>query len=343
MMIKQSAFSCRFVMSKGGFTLIELMVACFIISLLAGLSLAAVQAAREASRRITCANNLRMINLGMQHYLSETSCFPPMLTHTDMGIGTQNLSAHSFSPLARMLSHLDQQSLFNATNFTNIPDFPAGSQQNLTVMKCSVSLFLCPTDPKPSVPGYGRCNYRFSIGPTHTLAPGSSKPESFLGPFTTHKIYRSADYRDGLSNTVGVSERLQGDWTAGTTKAGGDYYLTSPANPSAREASAAIAVCSASPPDAKVESRGGESWFLSGLHFTNFNHCVTPNSNMIHCALDDEIEPMHQRLIHAGVIPPTSSHRGGVNVGMMDGSVKFINDAIQLSVWRALGTRSSGD
>jgi hypothetical protein len=114
---------------------------------------------------------------------------------------------------------------WGAVVFDLCPVDGAALQQNQTAMKVGLGVCLCPSDRQPPVPGYGRVNYRFSLGPTHRWAPGAPFPESATGPVTVHYVYTPADFRDGLSNTVGASERLQGNWLKGSFKLGGDYLL----------------------------------------------------------------------------------------------------------------------
>jgi hypothetical protein len=175
------------------------------------------------------------------------------------------------------------------------------------------------------------------------MAAVDALPETVSGPFTTHRCHGPEDFRDGLSQTIGVSERLQGDWFSNVVKHGGDYWLAPFQESRVSTAEQARLVCAARPESAGFESRGGESWFLSGLHFTCYNHCATPNPKTDDCALDDSREDLHSRVMHSGVFSATSYHPGAVHVGMMDGSVRSMRDAVNLAVWRALATRAGGE
>ncbi len=126
--------------------------------------------------------------------------------------------------LARMLVEFDQAPLYNATNFGFEPTGDAGRLANHTAMLCDVDTFVCPSDGRPPVAGYGRVSYRFSIGPTPWITALPLDPSTVSGPFTAHDFYRPADFGDGLSQTIGASERLQGGWIEGVV-ADGDYLL----------------------------------------------------------------------------------------------------------------------
>jgi hypothetical protein len=104
-----------------------------------------------------------------------------------------------------------------------------------------------------------------------------------------------------------------------------------------------VELCDSVPAGYAVESRGGESWFVSGFHFTNYNHLLPPNGKGVACAFDGLVEPFGIRVIHAGVFPATSDHYGGVMAGRMDGSARFVADGVAPPVWRALATRAGGE
>jgi len=336
-----------------GFTLIEVLVVISIIGILVGLVLPAVQAAREAARRVKCINNLKQIGLALNNYAATHGYYPGVASRTtpEEGGGSPYSSPFEFSPLARMLNELEQPALYNAINFGLPPMFAMGLVANHTAMTTIVAVFLCPSDGPSAVGGYARVNYRFNIGPTPRISPNRDSPSAWSGAFTVHEFYRPADFLDGLSQTVGASEKLQGGWVGGGRfRKGGDYRLVASdpgfpgfeGFPGWREADIALEICSALPKTSDVETRGGESWILSGFHFAGYNHCDRPNS-ATDCALDSSREGIVARAHHDGVFSASSNHPGGVNTVRMDGSVQFARDGLALPVWRGLSTRSGGE
>src|SRR5262245_12223384 len=101
----------------GGFTLIELLVVIAIIAVLIALLLPAVQSAREAARRAQCTNNLKQIGLAVHNYLSANNSMPPAYVVYGIGPGGTN-TAQDYTALARMLPFLEQNSMYNAINFS---------------------------------------------------------------------------------------------------------------------------------------------------------------------------------------------------------------------------------
>lgn len=323
--------------TRSAFTLIEILVVIFVIGILVALLLPAVQQAREAGRRIACLNNLKQVGIALQAYAGLHGVFPSVNSATLNPPGT--LSAHCDSPFARMLAELDQPNAFSAVNF-NLPATDAWALlQNETVMRLSVGSLLCPSDPGGNVPGYGRAAYRFSLGPSPWKASGASSPGSLNGPFGSHYFYKPSDFRDGLSNTIGASERLQGDWTL-NVRSPGDYLYTEIEDDSVVDADDALTRCFQQRLDLPHESKSGESWFLSGFHFTNYNHVATPNWKHPDCGFAPKADDLHSHTIIHGTFGARSHHPGGVNALFMDGSVRFVVDGVELTTWRALSTRN---
>ncbi len=106
-----------------GFTLIELLVVIAIIGVLVALLLPAVQAAREAARRIQCVNNLKQIGIALHNYHAAAGSFPVGFLYPTVPVpATTSPLQYRWSALAQMAPFLEQAGLFNALNF----DFPVG-------------------------------------------------------------------------------------------------------------------------------------------------------------------------------------------------------------------------
>jgi len=238
---------------------------------------------------------------------------------------------------------MEQQPLFNSINFDSSPVSAETLAANQTVMTTSLAILMCPSDTQPPVWGYGRVNYRVNLGPSQYWAPDERVPSSWAGAFTVHRVYAAADYPDGLSNTVGVSERLEGGWTRGVFKVGGDYIVTALSPQAASGPDEALEICAGLEGSHPWESRGGESWFLSGLHFSCYNHCATPNAAVPDCSFGRGTKVLANRVNQDGVFKASSYHRGAVDVLMMDGRVGRATDTVNIEVWRSASTRAGGE
>jgi prepilin-type N-terminal cleavage/methylation domain-containing protein len=157
----------RNVQTSRAFTLIELVVVIAIIGVLIAMLLPAVQAAREAARRMQCSNNLKQFGLAMHSYHSTHDAFPPgYITGTE----NQNLNSPETGPGwgwgTMLLNNLEQSAAYNAANFSLPITVPA----SMTVRTVSLSVFLCPS----STGGSGPVLLKDSTGTTliTDLSPG---------------------------------------------------------------------------------------------------------------------------------------------------------------------------
>lgn len=332
-----------------GVTLIEMLVVIAVTMLLIAVVVPAVQSARETARRVKCGNNLHQIGLALNTYESTFGVYPPMRLAGESRNLPGTVFTNCYSVLSRMLPQCEEIAAYNAINFGFPPDFAAGLGANETIMRTSIGMFVCPSDSGHASSEFGCVNYRFSIGPSTMLrdpratAPGS-KPDLSSGSFVSGDALRPAEFKDGLSTTVACSERLQGGSSGHRVKTGGDYKLGNTGYMSA-DADAAVAYCLSigKRPAIGYESRGGESWLLSGLHFTNYNHCATPNTAASDCSFVQWTGTIHDRVMIDGVMSASSYHSGGVNVLFMGGEVRRIGDSVNVATWRALATKSRGE
>ena len=127
--------------SRPGFTLIELLVVIAIIAVLIGLLLPAVQAAREAARRMQCTNNLKQLALAAQSYHDGNNAFPAV-SYTFYDQAGKNPS-ENFSSFVRLLPFVEQQAVYNTANFQLIYSYV----DNITVTNLGLSALMCPSDP----------------------------------------------------------------------------------------------------------------------------------------------------------------------------------------------------
>ncbi len=176
-----------------GFTLVELLVVIAIIGVLAGMLLPAVMNARESSRRVQCANNLKQLVLAMHTYESAYQVLPPAMNWSGQGepygagllpIGTIDRVALGYSPsgevdrlhanwVMMLLPQLEQPALYESFDF----DLPVDADINRGPRSTNLPVMLCPSDPYSSIPYdrgqlasnpghlYARGNYAFNLGP----------------------------------------------------------------------------------------------------------------------------------------------------------------------------------
>jgi len=238
-----NARTCRSAMlaqKRPAFTLVELLVVIAIIGILIALLLPAVQAAREAARRMQCSNNLKQIGLGLHNYHDVQKTFPG--TYFAIGVYTGNAPAETMrgSILLRILPYQEQTTIYSAVDFKTGTDYQRVAPGGKYIHETIVPTFVCPSDKGNDLSSSGAAwdNYAASCGPTPESTAGNpscpcdatpwynytlnhltigypaKSGGNPAGPFTRSRtpsnnmyVCKMSDVTDGLSNTIFFGER----------------------------------------------------------------------------------------------------------------------------------------
>ncbi len=306
---------------RTAFTLVELLVVIAIIGVLVSLLLPAVQAAREAARRIQCSNNLKQIALGMHNYHTAYNSLPAGAYSCCWGTW-----------LVAALPYVEQQSLsdlYDAKGKYDTPDssFRYGASRNFPVTSKRLAVYSCPSDTKSSHWDVTSHNYVGNFGNTGFVVDGQDVKQGAVknlnsvlyggAPFTIsgwigveaqHQSFN--EMQDGLSNTLMFSEVITGKGAEDLRgfswwgyAAGFTTYL--PPN--------------ASQPDV-MQSAG---------------YCVNQAPNPPCTGPHSQSQPMMQAA--------RSYHSGGVLAARCDGGIQFMSNNVTMNVWRAISTTQGGE
>jgi prepilin-type N-terminal cleavage/methylation domain-containing protein/prepilin-type processing-associated H-X9-DG protein len=334
-----------------GFTLIELLVVIAVISVLIALLLPAVQGSREAARRLQCSNNLKQIGLALHNYHSVYDTFPPGRVRLRV-----DYEGRCFSTFTQILPQLEQVATFNSINFflnsDDENDADLGSGQNATVRYQIIGAFLCPSDLGQKVWGLrAPTNYFVNTGTTYPISPYSTSQLPITGLFFDNSSVRISGITDGTSQTAAVSESIKSedgsavplDWDGRSTTTG--FVLTRGAtnNGGGPELVSYTDQCTGS--GLLLLNLRASSWILGIPAITMYNHDRTPNDLLVDCIgglthSRCEIDTLDASSLS---VSARSRHTGGVNLLFADGGVRYVKSTINLSPWRALGSRNGGE
>ena len=309
--------------SRRGLTLVELIVVTGVIALLLALLFPAVQASREGARRTQCRSNMKQLGLALHGYEATHRVFPP---------GSINgLSPHIF-----LLPFLERNDLYAKIEFNTPWPFPRPWVETIRLVE--VPAFQCPSDPAVHVEGtLGGTNYAANRGTRQANDPVRDGNGFFRDVHFTLdgapgcKCLRPADVTDGLSQTAAMAEVLK---TLDGSHQRKRVVHRSTRHYGQEETEAFIQECRDIPATRRPSGWGYfPDWTVPGLETTGYNHVVTPNSG--NC--------LNQTNIPSGIFTPASEHAGGVNLLLADGTVRFVSENIDRTLWRALGTTSGGE
>lgn len=319
--------------NRRGFTLVELLVVIAIIGILVGLLLPAVQAAREAARRMQCQNNLKQKSLASLNYESAYKRLPGGVGRYGCCWGTWQLF---------ILPFMEQQAMYNQYQNPggHDPGPRYGTDVNRVITSSRIPSLTCPSD-TPNAPIGATAtlkpvtshNYAVNYGNTsffqttlngitfkgapfmcYTGSASEDGPPTLTNPASLIYLFgrgvKLAEIIDGTNSTLMASEVLQGRGTdlRGFTWWGGASGFTTYLAPNS------------SAPDVIT---GGNCTSTTQPRMPCTTTTTATNPRM-----------MAARSLHAG---------GGVNAAFCDGHVSFITDNIDYNAWQAMGTAAGGE
>jgi prepilin-type N-terminal cleavage/methylation domain-containing protein len=317
---------------RRAFTLVELLVVIAIIGILVALLLPAVQAAREAARRMSCGNNLKQLALALHNYRDVYKIFPPAhmpfntpQTMADVWTGsdggsTANQARYGLTWMVFILPFMEQQPLWNRVDVNVAMGAPAPNQ-NALVRGTFIEPYVCPSDAFATIDNamtryngpWARSSYAISGSWRGARTwrdvwkfenDGNSPHERGVGgQFQSARI---ADITDGTANSILVWEIRAG---------------SSPLDP---RGSGALG-------RSVIEGGCGEGDCL-GVNYQPANpddihECISQLQVKMHCWNGGD-----------GQHGAKSLHPTGAQAALCDASVRFIPESITIQVYRAIKT-----
>ena len=303
---------------RAAFTLVELLVVIAIIGTLVGLLLPAVQAAREASRRSSCGNNIKQISLAMHSYSDAKKTLPPQATSSLFQTmkGTTRYREGYGWPLL-VLPYMERAELYTSlTNgslagFSNTVNNINGSSASADLARQPISTLVCPSCPLPTLTP--EAEYNITAGTTGNTSGYRSSKMNYAGssgPFTLGCVGTTTDaLAPCVACSSGAIRKLRGrpfkDILDGLSKT----FLIGEVG----------GIADAALPGSPKTER------LPGLWLGTSNILVDSNQSVT------LVRVTRYKVNQGSYEGFGSNHPGGANFAMCDGAVRFVSDTINSS------------
>ncbi len=297
---------------RKGVTVVEVLVVIFILGLLMSILVPAVQNARATSARLQCTNNLKQIGLAMHNAADVQGGFPTGINH-----------------LVELLPALDQNRLYLEI------------MKNTAKLPVDLNVMQCPSETQMEF-GIGNVSYCLNQG-TRLRSNGIDTYNNDLNGlvakrFDPHLLVR--EITDGLSNTAAYSEKLFHQIRKTEEEMVQDpnryFWFTSERFAFRGQEAKARENCLTE----RITPFPNFVLFQIGFFRgeLDYDHILPPNVPSCWNGPEDfDTRPFH-RLSAA-----TSQHKGGVNLLLADGAVRFVSDSIDIATWTSLGSRADND
>jgi prepilin-type N-terminal cleavage/methylation domain-containing protein/prepilin-type processing-associated H-X9-DG protein len=315
---------------RRGFTLVELLVVIAIIGILVALLLPAVQAAREASRRTQCSNNLKQLGVALQNYHDTTKAFPPGAFCSQEGWNSPTPGFEWVYLLHHLVPFFEQQPYYEAVGAGNwltvVPWIVPGPTVFQPVSGQGIQTLICPSDAgdklsthaNPALP-LARSSYLGFFSGTkdrHNWSQNYPPDQRALFTMGLARAAKMSSVIDGTSNTLALGEYVLGrslDDSRGwfySNRAGNQFlYVTQTPN-------------------------GAPDVMISYPHYCSpgFNRPSQP------CVVDDGDGYGGNNYVSS-----RSFHPGGVSALFCDAHVRFVSNSVDFTTWRNLAWIADGN
>lgn len=308
---------------RKAFTLVELLVVIAIIGILIAMLLPAVQAAREAARRMSCTSNLKQLTIAVHGHIDSQRGFMPAIVKIATSAGPEDaitlengrkymriswpVELWPFMELGMLYDRYDF-----GQHFFTLPN-------NELLMQDQVSFYRCPSDGAkiasnaPFFRGLG--NYTANLGNGHLLHNATDIVDFKGAPFGVNHTYKFSSITDGTSNTACFAEVLvMPNWSGGDTRG----YIYNDDGPGFMSFDTPNSPDPDAPRSCHADCREGGPYYQR-------MPCVQPTDS------------------NTSYTTARSLHPGGVNVSMCDGSVRFITETVSQEIWEAICSSQGGE